>query len=157
MPAFRHIIAVVLPSSPGFGRCSPLPKGHANEMKHTAPRFLWIVAACLALLPGALAWSPAPGSASKPDSSKPIAPAPPAARTKDWPREFKEDGSTLVLYQPQIESWENQTKPGRHVTPWRLLRRCQWKRGIARNSQAERVWICSVSGRHGKVKELQQR
>jgi hypothetical protein len=60
-------------------------------MKHTAPRFLWIVAACLAL-------PPAPESASKPDSSKPIAPAPPAARTKDWPREFKEDGSTLVLY-----------------------------------------------------------
>jgi hypothetical protein len=79
-------------------------------MKHTAPRFLWIVSACLALLPQALAWSQAPESASKPDSSKPIAPAPPAARTKDWPREFKEDGSTLVLYQPQIESWENQTK-----------------------------------------------
>jgi hypothetical protein len=33
-----------------------------------------------------------------------------APQSNRWPREFKENGNILVLYMPQIDSWDNQTK-----------------------------------------------
>ena len=39
-----------------------------------------------------------------------IAKPKPTPSARDWPREFKVDGHTVVVFQPQLENWENYVK-----------------------------------------------
>jgi len=43
---------------------------------------------------------------------QPGVPAAPAANAQDWPRNYTRDGATLMLYQPQVDTWKDQLKLG---------------------------------------------
>ncbi|MGH7287413.1 MAG: hypothetical protein ACREI8_05275, partial [Myxococcota bacterium] len=55
----------------------------------------------------AQAFTPEPGAAS----ASAAQPAPPAASLDPWPRSIQAANATLLVYQPQVESWQgNQLK-----------------------------------------------